>query len=278
MEKLQKACKEATANVSDVDIKLAVKRGVGQPMGTITGVNKVSEEGECDVKHEAGQVLLLDFWATWCPPCQKPMAHNQEMLEKNGDKWGDKVRLIGLSIDNAVDAVKKHVESNGWNKVEHYHVRNGKCTADKDFGVQGVPHVALVDTEGKIVFVGHPASRPNLEKDINDLLDGVKITGAGCSPAGAAGGDDDEAFKLNVESDKVEEALKTFNEMSDKLLTEESKKSFEGMPRAFCVLVHEQQYNCKEKKTENNMKNYHVLVGPQDKIDAGKKLLEDFHK
>ncbi|MFN9910297.1 MAG: TlpA family protein disulfide reductase, partial [bacterium] len=23
-----------------------------------------------------GQVILLDFWATWCPPCQKPMQHN----------------------------------------------------------------------------------------------------------------------------------------------------------------------------------------------------------
>jgi len=59
----------------------------------------VFEEGKTEVKHEAGQVLLLDFWATWCPPCQKPMAHNQDMLEKRGDDWGANVRLLGLSID-----------------------------------------------------------------------------------------------------------------------------------------------------------------------------------
>jgi hypothetical protein len=34
------------------------------------------------------------------------MAHNQKMLEEHGAKWGDKVRLIGLSIDNDASTVK----------------------------------------------------------------------------------------------------------------------------------------------------------------------------
>ena len=41
--------------------------------------------------------------------------------------------------------------------------------------MEGVPHVALVDTEGKIVFVGHPSER-DLEADINTLLKGEKLT------------------------------------------------------------------------------------------------------
>jgi thiol-disulfide isomerase/thioredoxin len=103
-------------------------------MGVIKAVNKL-DGTECDVSHQAGQVLLLDFWATWCPPCQKPMAHNQEMLEEHGAAWGDKVRLIGLSIDQEREKLKTHVETKKWTSVEHYHVRNGKCTADKEFGV-----------------------------------------------------------------------------------------------------------------------------------------------
>lgn len=99
------------------------------------------------------------------------MAHNQEMLTKNKEKWGDKVRIIGLSIDQGTDVVKKHVEAKGWTAVEHYHVRNGECTASETYGSGGVPHVFLVDTQGKIVFKGHPSSR-KLEEDINNLLDG----------------------------------------------------------------------------------------------------------
>lgn len=87
------------------------------------------------------------------------------MLEENSEKWGGKVRIIGLSIDNAAGAVKSHVEAKGWTKPEHYHVKAAGCTAQADHGVAGVPHVLLVDTNGKIVFKGHPAKRPSFEDD-----------------------------------------------------------------------------------------------------------------
>lgn len=137
-------------------------------------INEQAEEGECDIEHKEGQVLLLDLWATWCPPCQKPMAHNQEMLKKEKPNWAGKVRLIGLSIDNDAATVKKHVESRDWKKVEHYHVGNGKCLASKEMGSGGVPHVLLVDTTGHIVFKGHPAS-VDLEAEIDGLLEGKKM-------------------------------------------------------------------------------------------------------
>lgn len=48
-----------------------------------------------------------------------------------------------------------------------------------------MPHVVLVDTHGKIVFIGHPLSR-KLEQDIETLLEGKELTGI------KAGGDDDD--------------------------------------------------------------------------------------
>jgi len=99
VESLTKDIKDAVASVSDAEVKIGIARGVGASMGEIVNVGKLEGDGEVTVKHEAGQVILLDFWATWCPPCQAPMAHNQEMLTHNKEKWGDKVRIIGLSID-----------------------------------------------------------------------------------------------------------------------------------------------------------------------------------
>jgi len=48
------------------------------------------------------------------------------------------------------------------------------------------------------------------------------------------------------------------------------------MPRAFCVLVHEQRFDCKANKLEHNMKNFQVMVGPQASIDGLKTILKPF--
>lgn len=141
-------------------------------MGTIANVWNVFEDKEQTIEKGEGEVMLLDFWATWCPPCQAPMAHNQEMLKEHGDKWGGKVRILGLSIDNDAATIKAHVEKKDWKLVEHYHVRRAGCIADKNFGVQGVPHCALVNRDGIIVWMGHPASRQNLVDDFDKLLAG----------------------------------------------------------------------------------------------------------
>lgn len=53
------------------------------------------------------------------------MQHNQEMLEKNGEKWGDKVRIIGLSVDDSLDDLKKRIQEKKWEKVEHFKIQKG---------------------------------------------------------------------------------------------------------------------------------------------------------
>ena len=60
--------------------------------------NLVDLDGNAkDVKHN-GEVILIDFWATWCPPCQGPMQHNQDMMNKNPN-WAGKVRIVCVSLD-----------------------------------------------------------------------------------------------------------------------------------------------------------------------------------
>lgn len=67
-------------NKSEIDVQYSKKIGVGNSLPNYGQVKKVFEEGTSELSSKPGQVLLIDVWATWCGPCQKPMAHNQEML------------------------------------------------------------------------------------------------------------------------------------------------------------------------------------------------------
>jgi len=112
------------------------------------------------------------------------MQHNADMLAKRGKDWEGKVRIIGLSIDQSKEAVVKHCEPKGWLTVEHYHRAGSDCS--KVYSVNGVPHVMLIDKDGKIAFKGHPANRKNLEEDLDALSRGEKLEGEGTGPAGEA--------------------------------------------------------------------------------------------
>merc|ERR1711998_632671 len=124
------------------------------------------------------------------------MAHNQEMLDKNGEAWKDKVRIIGLSIDQGAEAVVKHVEDKKWGSVEHFWRATSKCS--ETYSVRGVPCVMLIDKSGKIVFKGHPAGRPDLEKDLNDLAEGKELSKAGQEKKGDADADADAEKALDA--------------------------------------------------------------------------------
>jgi thiol-disulfide isomerase/thioredoxin len=80
-------------------------------------LHHVFSEEPAELLHKPAEVILVDVWATWCGPCQKPMQHNQEMLEKNTEKWKDKVRIVAVSVDDNKETIKNRVNTKGWTKI-----------------------------------------------------------------------------------------------------------------------------------------------------------------
>jgi thiol-disulfide isomerase/thioredoxin len=95
----------------------------------------------------AGKPILLEFWATWCPPCRKSIPHLNELHEQYKDK---SLVIIGVSDEDAT--VVKNFQ-----KATEMKYPNGlsKDLVQK-YGVNGIPHAFLIGKDGKLLWHGHP--------------------------------------------------------------------------------------------------------------------------
>jgi peroxiredoxin len=95
-----------------------------------------------------GKFVLLDFWATWCPPCI-PEIPNLKMLSEKYDK--DEFEIISISLDQDKEALTEMIEEKGmkWKQVHQEKAWKGEIA--KLYNVKELPRKYLINPEGKIV-------------------------------------------------------------------------------------------------------------------------------
>jgi peroxiredoxin len=94
-----------------------------------------------------GQAVMLNIWATWCPPCREEMPGLEALQQQYGDQG---LRVIGVSIDsrNAAGAVRQFLESNG---ITFTILHDADERVTGTFRTLGVPETFLIDREGRLV-------------------------------------------------------------------------------------------------------------------------------
>ena len=114
-----------------------------------------------------GQVVLLDFWATWCGPCKKAMPSIQKIHEDYKSKG---VAVLGVNTwERDPEGAKKYMESKGFTYP---------CLGKGDdlataYGMSGIPTLVVIGKDGKIaaIEVGFgPGGDTGLRKAIDDAL------------------------------------------------------------------------------------------------------------
>ena len=113
-----------------------------------------------------GKPVIISFWATWCKPCLRELKAIHEVYADWQDETG--VKMIIVSIDQAQDAnrVKPMVDGFGW---EYEVLLDPNGDFKRAMNVQNVPHVFVLDGNGKIVY-NHTGYVDGGEEDIYEAL------------------------------------------------------------------------------------------------------------
>ncbi len=98
--------------------------------------------------HEGKHVLLV-FWATWSEQCLDQTPHLKRVYEKFGEH--EKFAMISLNLDDEPEPARKHIAENKLAWPQGSLGPWDETRVPGQFSVQGVPHIVLIDGEGKIV-------------------------------------------------------------------------------------------------------------------------------
>ena len=115
------------------------------------------------------QILVVEFWATWCPPCRTSIPHLTELQKKYRDK---DVVFIGVS-DEKPAVVKPFVEKMGDKMGYTVAIDDQRKTSAgymEAYEQGGIPHAFIVDKQGRVVWQGHPMAK--LDSALDDLIAG----------------------------------------------------------------------------------------------------------
>lgn len=144
MEKGEAIAEGAKGYEVQLGEEIGIEQGQLAPDFTLTNL----DGEEVNLSDLQGKNVLLNFWATWCPPCEAEMPHLQKYYDTYAEK--DNVEIIGVNVTYAkekIERVKQFVE--GYQLTFPILLEPTKEVADQ-YEVFTIPSTFMIDMEGNV--------------------------------------------------------------------------------------------------------------------------------
>jgi peroxiredoxin len=159
---------------------------VGQPAPQFTTVN-LKEEPIDLAAHVGKDIVMLDFWATWCGPCVQAMPEVVGVAKKFADRG---VVFYAVNVQEDAETINEFLKTN---ELEVPVAMDPDATITQQYRADGIPQTVLIGKDGKVQVV-HVGFSPNLADElstqIEELLAGKDLAAATLAEAEAASEDE----------------------------------------------------------------------------------------
>lgn len=100
-----------------------------------------------------GNVVLIDFWATWCSPCRYSVP---ELKTINDYYNGSNFKMISVSSDYSIDSLRNFISDKSMTWMQ---IWDNKNDVNQYYNVVRIPHIYLLDKKGVILYSGSPDTK-----------------------------------------------------------------------------------------------------------------------
>jgi thiol-disulfide isomerase/thioredoxin len=124
------------------------------------------------VQSHRGRVVLVDFWATWCPPCVGLFPHTVELSRRYADR-GLTVLTVSVDDPGKGEAVRRFLADQAATTTENYLARNGSSSQTfAEFKIENgwIPFLKIYDRTGKLRATISGAYPDKIDRAVEKLL------------------------------------------------------------------------------------------------------------
>jgi peroxiredoxin len=97
-----------------------------------------------------GDVVFVNFWASWCPPCKQEFP---ELSELANEYKGQEVHVLAISVDKSIERVQKFIEKSKLTPRALMVLHDHKSEVIAQYGARSMPSSFIIDKKGVIRFV-----------------------------------------------------------------------------------------------------------------------------